>query len=93
MDYSTEQLTKIEEYAGYLLPITDMAALMGVDVDELKADIGDKNTPVSKAYRKAKAETMLLLRKQELDLAKVGSPLAVQLTAGYLMDMNDDEDY
>lgn len=93
MDYSTEQELKIEEYAGYLLTITDMAALMELDPDELKADIANRKTAISKAYRRGKANTVLLLRKQELDLAKVGSPLAVQLTSGYLMEMNDDEDY
>lgn len=93
MEYSPEQIKQIEEYAGYLMTITDIAALLEVDSDSLKSDISNKNTEASKAYRRGKANTMLLLRKQELELAKVGSPLAVQLTAGYLLDMNDDEDY
>ena len=93
MDYSAEQISRIEEYAGYLMRITEIASLLDISPDLLKADISDKTTDVSRAYRRGKAKTMLVLRKQELDLAKVGSPLAVQLTAGYLMDMNDDEDY
>lgn len=55
-------------------------------------DIRDRANPVSQAYHKAKAETALKLRKQELELANVGSPLAVQLTNGYLLNMDSDED-
>lgn len=92
MDYSLEQINKIEEYAGYLMKISDMAALMELDPDELKRNIRQKKTLVSKAYRRGKALTTLTLRKQEIELARVGSPLAVQLTSSYLLEMNDDED-
>ncbi len=44
------------------------------------------------AYHYAKADTALKLRKQEIELANVGSPLAVQLTNSYLLNMDSDED-
>ena len=92
MRYTDEQLAGIEEYAAALTPIKDMAALLGVNANELRQDIADIQNPVSMVYRKAKAETKLLLRKQEIELAKVGSPLAVQLTSSYMLSMEDDED-
>nr|DAY94262.1 MAG TPA: hypothetical protein [Caudoviricetes sp.] len=92
MDYSQQQIEQIEEYAGYLTKVSDMAALMGIDEDILRKDIADKHSPVSIAYRKAKAQISLSLRKQEIELATVGSPLAVQLTSNYLLEMDDDED-
>ena len=92
MDYSTDQIKRIEEYAGYLVKVSDIAVLIGVDPDDLRRDIADKTTPAFLAYRTGKANTALLLRKQEIDMAKVGSPLAVQLTSSYLMEMEDDED-
>ena len=92
MDYSTQQLLKVSELAGFLTPISDIAVIMCIDVDVLRMDIRDRSTPVSLAYHKAKAETALKLRKQELELANVGSPLAVQQTKGYLLDMESDED-
>ncbi len=92
MDYSTEQLQRVSELAGFLTPVSDIAVMMGVDVDVLRIDIRDRSSSVSLAYHKAKAETALKLRKQELELANVGSPLAVQLTNGYLLNMDSDED-
>lgn len=92
MDYSTEQIARIKEYAGYLVKVSDIAILIGVNPDELRKDISDKTNPVHLAYRTGKANTALILRKQEIDMAKVGSPLAIQLTSTYLMEMEDDED-
>ena len=90
MDYSTQQLETIKELAECLTPLSDMAVLL--DVDELRLDIRNRATPVSRAYHHAKATTALRLRKQEIELANVGSPLAVQLTNGYLLNMDSDED-
>lgn len=92
MDYSTQQLEKIKELAECLTPLSDMAVLLDVDIDELRLDIRNRSTPVSRAYHHAKATTALKLRKQEIELANVGSPLAVQLTNGYLLNMDSDED-
>lgn len=92
MDYSTEQIEKIKELAGCLTPISDMAVLLGIEPDVLRLDIRDRNSLISCTYHKAKAETALHLRKQEIELANVGSPLAVQLTNSYLLNMDSDED-
>lgn len=92
MNYSTKQLEQIHEYATNLTPVGDIAYLMGIDPDELRADIGRKNAPVSLACHRGKAETSLCLRKQEIDFAKLGSPLAVRLASSYIQDMTDDED-
>ena len=92
MDYSIQQLQQVSELAGFLTPIGDIAVIMDIDADVLRMDIRDRSNPVSSAYHKAKAETALKLRRQELELANVGSPLAVQLTNGYLLNMDSDED-
>lgn len=92
MVYSKEQLTEIESLAAKLTPISDIAILMGLDTDVLKMDIKDTSSFVSGCYRRGKAATAMKLREQEIDLAMVGSPLAVQLTSSYLTDMSIDED-
>lgn len=92
MGYSTEQIEKIKELAACLTPVSDMAILLDMDVDALRLEIRNRNTPVSRAYHYAKADTALRLRKQEIELANVGSPLAVQLTNSYLLNMDSDED-
>jgi hypothetical protein len=92
MDYSTEQICKVEELAKFLTPLSEMAVLMDVPLDELRLAVRDRNSAVSRAYYRAKAETSLALRKQEIELANVGSPLAVQLTTAYMVTMDSDED-
>ena len=82
----------IMDLAGDLTPITEIAALIGYDEDKLRLALTDKRSPLRKVYLKAKAETAHRLRRRELELADVGSPLAVQLTHNYLRDMAADED-
>lgn len=91
MTYSTEQLDFIKEYAGYLLPVTSIAALLGLNPERLRMDINTAQSDAYKAYQNGKAETLLKLRKQEVRLAEIGSPLAVQLAGQYIQDMEDDE--
>lgn len=83
---------RIMELAGDLTPITEIAAIIGYDEDKLRLALTDKRSPLRQVYLKAKAETAHRLRKRELELADVGSPLAVQLTHNYLRDMSADED-
>lgn len=92
MDYSSEQLEKIEQLAAKFTPISDIAVLMKLNPDALRLDIKDSASLVSDCYRRGKATTAMKLREQEIDLALVGSPLAVQLTSSYLTDMGIDED-
>ncbi|MDR2085877.1 MAG: hypothetical protein LBP72_01760 [Dysgonamonadaceae bacterium] len=83
---------KIKEYASLLMPVPDIAVLIGMDDDELKAKIADKNTPEAKAYRLGRAETVLEIRRQEIALAKAGSPMAVELMQDYLVDQAQSEE-
>lgn len=92
MIYSKEQISRIKELAGYLTPISDIAVLMDLDEDELRLDLHNQKSEVAKAYFKGKAESQLALRQQELELARVGSPLAVQMATTYLQNMDTDED-
>ena len=89
--FDQDMLGRIAELAAALTPISEIAALLDID-DMLRLAINDKSSPVRKVYFKAKAETAHKLRKQEIELAEVGSPLAVQLTSAYLRDMQADED-
>ena len=84
-------IKQIQELAEALTPVSDIAALLDIDENELREEINYVNSPVRRAYNKGKAKTALALRKQELELARVGSPLAVQLTATYIKDMTIDE--
>lgn len=54
-------------------------------------DIHSLNHPANLAYYEGKNKTKLLLREQEMQLAKVGSPLALENCRQALLDMEDDE--
>lgn len=91
MVYSKEQLDEIESLAAKFTSIRDIASLMKLDTEVLKQEIKDSSSLVSEYYRRGKATTALKLREQEIELAMLGSPLAVQLATSYLIDMDIDE--
>lgn len=91
MNYREDQLRDIENYASIYLPVTDIAIILEVRPEELRADINAVGTPAYNAYRKGKALSKVQLHQQEMTLAKVGSPLALQNARDNLLDMEDDE--
>ena len=99
IEYSEETLAQIEQYASIYLKISDMAVLFDSDMavlfdipaEQLREDIADRSTEVSKRYHKGKAASKVKLLHQEMQLAYVGSPLALENAQKNLMDMEDDE--
>lgn len=91
--FTPQIIDRVAELAADLTPPAEIAALLDIDPDLFRAELAIKSSPVRLAYLKAKANTALMLRKQELEFARVGSPLAVQLTGSYLRDMTLDEDF
>lgn len=92
MVFSDSLISRIAELAADLTPVSEIAVLVDVPEDDLRLELADVSSPVRMAYYRAKAETANALRHQEIALARLGSPLAVQLTDGYLRDMTADED-
>lgn len=91
MSYSQENLEKIEKLASLYMSITDISVILDMPVNKLRSDISQPGTEVRAAYMRGKASTKLELRKQEMMLARVGSPLALDNFRKSLMDMEDDE--
>ena len=89
--YSDEILAQIEQYASIYLKISDMAVILDIPAERLREDIADRSTEVSKRYHKGKAASKVKLLHQEMQLAYVGSPLALENAQKNLMDMEDDE--
>lgn len=83
--------TQIEQYASIYLKISDMAVILGISSTQLREDIADKSTEVSKRYHRGKAASRVKLLHLEMQLAYVGSPLALENTRNNLLDMEDDE--
>lgn len=91
MNYTEEQLEQIEKFASIYLKISDMATVLAVPAEVLRWDISQRETEVSKRYHQGKAASKVKLLSQEMLLAQVGSPLAVENAHRNLMDMEDDE--
>lgn len=91
MNYSTNALQQIEKFASIYLKISDMAVILDIPVDVLRDDIADRTSDVGKAYRRGKAASNVKLHSQEMMLAQVGSPLAIENAHRNLLDMEDDE--
>ena len=81
MTYTEEQLQQIDQFASIYLRPTDIAVILGVRIEEFKQDIQDESNPAFTVQ----------LHQQEMTLAKVGSPLALQTARENLLDMEDDE--
>ena len=91
MDYRDEQLEKVEQLASIYMTITDIALIIEVEPEQLRADIANETSEVSRRYRRGKAIYKVELHKQEMQLAKVGSPLALENARNNLLEMEDDE--
>lgn len=91
MEYNPEQLDQIESYASVYVKISDMATILEIPTEQLRADIADRTTEVSRRYHRGKAASRVKLLHQEMQLAYVGSPLALENTHRNLLDMEDDE--
>ena len=91
MTYTEEQLETIEQLASIYMPIRDIALILEVEDTHLREDIQCQTSPASRAYRKGKALSKVALHQQEMNLAKVGSPLALENARQNLLDMEDDE--
>ncbi len=82
----------IERLASYFVPISDIAVMIDVDVEELRMMIADTTTPESIAYNRGKVSSKIAVKAQEMDLAKIGSPLGMQSVRENLLIMDQDED-
>ena len=91
MTFTEQELEQIEQLASLYLSVTDIATVMGVRPEELRKQIRIMDDPVAIAYQKGKTMRKVQLRKQEIQLAQVGSPLALENARLALIDMEDDE--
>ena len=88
---STDLEEKIRELVAALTPISDIAILLGMDEIELRDAIDEYENPISIAYRKAKAEVALDIRKAHIALAQEGDKDAAEKVAEYFLNMTRDE--
>ncbi len=91
LELTEEQLEQIEKFASIYLPISDMAVILDVYPEWLRMEIANRKTEASKRYYRGKAASKVKLFSQEMQLAYVGSPLALENAQKNLIAMEDDE--
>lgn len=88
-EYSVEQLEKIKDLSAKLMRPTQIALLTGIDEEVFKRQLKNRGSQAWKAYETGRAETILQLREQEIKLAKLGSPLAVEMVHKFIKDQDE----
>ena len=91
IELTQEQLEQVEKLSSIYMKITDIALVIEVDPHELRAAISNESSEVNRRYRRGKATSKAELLAQEMQLAKMGSPLALDKMKDNLLDMEDDE--
>ena len=91
MRYTAEQLTIIEQMAALYIKPSEIAITLDLPEEEFKSDIAMTDSPARKAYQKGKLSQKIEVRKQMAMLARVGSPLALEMSERAMLDMEDDE--
>lgn len=91
MKYTPEQLKKIEELASLYTKPSEIAIFLGVPEATFKVDIALEGNQARQAYIRGKLSQKLEIRRQMAALARVGSPLAIEMSEKALLDMEDDE--
>lgn len=69
----------------------DWPCALDIPADVLHHDIVGHSYAVCNDYRRGKAASEVKLQSQEMMLAQVGSPLAIENAHRNLLDMEDDE--
>lgn len=91
MTFTENQIKQVESMASLYMKISDIAAILDVPESDLRVEINSFHSHAGKAYRKAKAESKLKLYEQEMMLASVGSPVALENCKHNLIEMEEDE--
>ena len=91
MTLSQDDLQTIEKLASIFMPIKDIASILGVDDGELRAEIRMNYSDAALAYKRGKSLSKVEILSQEMKLAKLGSPQAVENASKNLLYMEDDE--
>ncbi|MGN0236750.1 MAG: hypothetical protein ACI4AK_01480 [Lepagella sp.] len=70
---------------------SEIAIYLDISEEIFKSDINSEGHPARKAYIRGKLTQKLEIRKQMATLARVGSPVAIEMSEKALLDMEDDE--
>ena len=85
-----ELIERIEEMAAALTPPSQIAAVLDLDEDELKARLARHGTRERRAFLRGMSATAGRLRRNNIELANAGSPEAIRSCFSAMNRMLDD---
>lgn len=91
MKFTESELLLLQDYASKFLTISEIAILLNVDGHELRDEITTQGTQEYLNYHAGKLKRILELRSQEIELAKLGSTVAIELVSRYIENQKHDE--
>lgn len=91
MTYSEKELESIKQMASIYTKPSEIAILLGVREEVFKDDIATDGHPARLAYIRGKLSMNMEIRRQTAMLAKVGSPVALEMAERARLEMEDDE--
>ena len=80
MNLNEEQLKEIEEYAGLMFTIKEIAIIMNLSYSDLKEEVKNENGNVYLSFKKGRLLIEAKIRKSIFDLAEDGSSPAQSLS-------------
>ena len=84
VDYTEEMLNQVEQYASIYLKISDIAVLFDIPAEQLREDIADRSTEVSKRYHKGKAASKVKLLHQTYDRKDLPKVKKIKMILRYM---------
>lgn len=87
MNLNQDQLTELEQLAGMLIPIPEIAVSMSLDPDKLQAAIRSVNSAEHLAYFKGYLETIAKHNATVIHLASQGSTPAQNMLEKMLVNV------
>ena len=91
MEFTDDELKKIEEYAALFLSYEEIAIMIDKNYEKFTSAAKSKLNPAYKAYMKGKLKTKIELRQKIVKMALHGSPQAEMLVSQYISDQEVSE--
>lgn len=89
MTVAEELREKLLGMARDLTPVSDMALMLDMSVGQLRELLGEE-TSLGREYRRTIAEVSRSIRRNDIEMAKAGSPTAVEHVLSYLEKLSSD---
>ncbi len=92
MDNITDEiLSRIEKLASYFFTTNDIAIYCGLDIEFFLDELNDNQSKIYQSYHKGRINRTMEIRKNEIKMAVLGSPMAQAQVRRYIEKQKQSE--